>query len=132
MIYKDAPIRLLDDALSAVDTKTERQIVVNLRESAPPGNAGSRSTIIISHRLSAVEHADEILVLKEGRIAERGSHGLLTALGGIYAGQWLMQSGAPEPATSTGGEPAPFPAGGPDRPGSEWQPPATGMTEDAA
>ena len=90
MIYKEAPIQILDDSLSAVDTATEKQIVANLRR------LHSRTTIIISHRLSAVQHADEIIVLKEGRIAERGIHRTLMELGGIYAAQWQMQSGEAE------------------------------------
>jgi ATP-binding cassette subfamily B protein len=90
MIYKDAPIQILDDSLSAVDTTTEKRIIRNLRE------CEARTTIIISHRLSAVQHADEILVLKDGRVVERGSHRDLVALGGTYAEQWLMQSGEAE------------------------------------
>jgi ATP-binding cassette subfamily B protein len=94
MVYKQAPIQIVDDALSAVDTGTERQILGNLRKLAD-----APSTIIISHRLSAVQHADEILVLKEGRIVERGDHDWLMALGGSYAGLWLSQSGlVPEDA----------------------------------
>lgn len=98
MIYKDAPLRILDDSLSAVDTTTERRIIRNLRE------LEARTTIIISHRLSAVQHADEIIVLKQGRIVERGSHHHLMALGGIYAGQWLMQSGEAEDAGCQSGQ----------------------------
>lgn len=105
MIYKEAPVQILDDSLSAVDTGTERQIVGNLRAMA------SRTTIIISHRLSAVQHADEIIVLKEGRIAERGTHRSLLALGGIYAGQWLMQSGEADAENSDIPTSAPYPDG---------------------
>ena len=90
MIYKEAPIQILDDSLSAVDTWTEKQIVANLRR------LQSRTTIIISHRLSAVQHADEIIVLKDGRIAERGTHRTLLEQGGMYAAQWQMQSGEAE------------------------------------
>jgi len=90
MIYKDAPLQILDDSLSAVDTTTELRILKNLRERE------ARTTIIISHRLSAVQQADEIIVLRDGRIAERGSHRTLMALGGMYADQWLLQSGEAE------------------------------------
>jgi ATP-binding cassette subfamily B protein len=93
MIYKDAPYQLLDDSLSAVDTTTERQILHNLRDLSSTAPGKVKSTIIISHRLSAVQHADEIIVLERGRIVERGSHQQLIAFGGIYAGQWYMQAG---------------------------------------
>ncbi|HEY6838436.1 MAG TPA: ABC transporter ATP-binding protein, partial [Geobacteraceae bacterium] len=89
MVYKDAPIRILDDSLSAVDTSTERQVLKNL------GDDGRKdaTTIVISHRLSAVQHADEILVLDDGRIVERGNHAGLVAANGHYAALWFMQSG---------------------------------------
>ena len=97
MIYKDAPFQIMDDSLSAVDTATERRILENLRELSKscPGHeeVHDKATIIISHRLSAVRHADEILVLEEGCIIERGSHALLISQNGIYAEQWFMQAG---------------------------------------
>lgn len=98
MIYKDAHFQIMDDSLSAVDTSTERRILHNLREL---GTARPKGTIIVSHRLSAVQHADEILVLDDGRIVERGSHSELIACGGVYAGQWQMQSGEVEADDST-------------------------------
>ena len=97
MIYKDAPIHILDDSLSAVDTKTERLILHNMRENKlradAQGTDFSKTTIIISHRLSAVMNADEILILEEGRISERGSHAELLKRGGLYSRLWNMQSG---------------------------------------
>ncbi|KAF0219073.1 MAG: ATP-binding cassette subfamily B [Geobacteraceae bacterium] len=99
MIYKDAYIQILDDSLSAVDTKTERMILKNMRENGRLkgcSRGGGKTTIIVSHRLSAVQHADEILVLEEGRVIERGNHAGLIMLGGSYARLWSMQSGLTE------------------------------------
>ncbi|NTW68843.1 MAG: ABC transporter ATP-binding protein [Chlorobiaceae bacterium] len=88
MIYKNAPFQIMDDSLSAVDTTTERLILENLKE------LSTASSIIISNRLSALQHADEIIVLESGRIVERGSsHAELLSLCGVYAGQWFMQAG---------------------------------------
>ena len=80
---------LLDDALSAVDTGTETRILEHLEElrRARPG----RSAIIASHRLSAVANADLIVVLRDGRITEQGSHSALLAADGWYASQWKYQ-----------------------------------------
>jgi ATP-binding cassette subfamily B protein len=119
MIYKDAPIRILDDSLSAVDTGTERIILGNLLEKVDPDRCScggvAAATIIVSHRLSAVRNADEILVLDEGRIVERGRHAVLIASGGPYARLWRMQSGITEeeaasmkPGLAEGGTPFPF------------------------
>jgi len=82
----DPPILVLDDALSAVDTRTEAEILEGLR-----GGAASRTTLVAASRLSTVREASLILFLDEGRIAERGTHAELVALGGQYAGLYSRQ-----------------------------------------
>jgi ATP-binding cassette subfamily B multidrug efflux pump len=98
VVYKDAPIRIFDDSLSAIDTNTERTILRNIGTGSGPKahlrSTGRKTSIIISHRLSSVQHADEIIVLDEGRIVERGNHAGLIAAGGPYAGIWEMQAGS--------------------------------------
>ena len=79
-LARDPLILVLDDALSAVDTHTEAQILTDLR-----AELQGRTSFIISHRVSAVMNADQILVLDGGRIVERGTHPQLIAAGGTYA-----------------------------------------------
>ncbi|MEZ4807912.1 MAG: ABC transporter ATP-binding protein [Flavobacteriales bacterium] len=79
-VVGDPRILLFDDALSAVDTATEEAILTALRTVMK-----ERTTVIVSHRISAVRHADRIIVLEHGRVVEEGRHDELLALGGIYA-----------------------------------------------
>ena len=82
----DPRILILDDALSAVDTQTEEEILTGLRRVM-----GQRTSIIVSHRISLVRFADLILVLEDGKVAEQGSHDTLMAAGGLYAGLYRKQ-----------------------------------------
>ncbi len=79
-LIKDAPVLLLDEATSALDTASEREVQKALRTLTR-----DRTTLVIAHRLSTVMHADEILVMKEGEIVERGTHQALRGRGGEYA-----------------------------------------------
>ncbi|MEY3732037.1 MAG: hypothetical protein RLZZ57_2793 [Pseudomonadota bacterium] len=88
-ILKDPRLLILDEATSALDTRTEQEIQAALRDVAR-----NRTTLVIAHRLSTVVEADEIIVLQEGAIAERGTHGALIAAGGLYADMWRRQSEA--------------------------------------
>ncbi len=90
-ILKSPPILLFDEATSALDSRTEREIQSNLLEISR-----RRTTLIIAHRLSTVIHADEIIVLEDGRIAERGRHEGLLAMNGRYAAMWRRQQEAIE------------------------------------
>jgi len=85
-VITDPKILILDDALSAVDTYTEEEILSRLA-----GVMRSRTTIIVSHRVSTVRNADQILVLDDGAIAERGTHDQLVARNGIYAELYRKQ-----------------------------------------
>ncbi|MHB0706944.1 ABCB family ABC transporter ATP-binding protein/permease [Roseomonas mucosa] len=88
-ILKDPRVLILDEATSALDTRTESEI-----QSALRGVAQGRTTLVIAHRLSTVVDADEIIVLQDGRIAERGSHARLLSEDGLYAAMWRRQSEA--------------------------------------
>jgi ABC-type transport system involved in Fe-S cluster assembly fused permease/ATPase subunit len=88
-ILKDPRILILDEATSALDTRTEQEI-----QSALRGVSRGRTTLVIAHRLSTVVEADEIIVLADGQIAERGTHAELVAAEGIYSGMWRRQAQA--------------------------------------
>jgi ATP-binding cassette subfamily B protein len=85
-VYADPKILVLDDALSAVDTYTEDEILGRLREVMR-----QRTSLIIAHRVSTVRNADQILVLDAGRIVERGTHDQLVARNGLYASLYRKQ-----------------------------------------
>jgi ATP-binding cassette subfamily B protein len=86
-ILKDPRILILDEATSALDTRTEQEI-----QSALRAVARHRTTLVIAHRLSTVVDADEIIVLADGQVAERGRHAALLARGGLYARMWALQA----------------------------------------
>jgi len=90
-ILKSPPILILDEATSALDTHTEQEI-----QAALDMVSRGRTTLVIAHRLSTVVNADEIIVLKDGAIAERGTHRALLAGGGLYAQMWSRQREANE------------------------------------
>ena len=85
-ILKNPPILILDEATSALDTGTEQEIQDSLKRLG-----ADRTVLTIAHRLSTVVHADEIIVLDKGEIAERGDHAALMAKGGAYAAMWRRQ-----------------------------------------
>ncbi|GLR30684.1 lipid A export ATP-binding/permease protein MsbA [Shewanella decolorationis] len=88
-MLRDAPVLILDEATSALDTESEKAIqqgLDNLRQ--------NRTSVVIAHRLSTIESADQILVVDQGRIVERGTHKSLLELGGMYAKLYQMQFGS--------------------------------------
>ena len=100
-LAKHSPILVLDDSTSALDMETEHEIQQTL-------NALRDTTkIIIAHRISAVRHADEIIYLADGKIAERGTHEELLAKKGLYYDTYMAQYGALAMSSASAGEPAP-------------------------
>jgi ATP-binding cassette subfamily B protein len=85
-LLKDPAILILDEATSALDTRSEQRI-----QDALAAVMQGRTTLVIAHRLSTIVSADQILVMEQGRIVERGTHADLLAAGGIYAGMWALQ-----------------------------------------
>jgi ATP-binding cassette subfamily B protein len=90
-VLKGPPILVLDEATSALDSHTEQEI-----QDALEKVSRNRTSLVIAHRLSTIVGADEIIVLDQGRIAERGTHGQLLAAGGLYASMWNRQREAQE------------------------------------
>ncbi|MCL4141308.1 UNVERIFIED_CONTAM: hypothetical protein GTU68_010133, partial [Idotea baltica] len=85
-ILKNPPILILDEATSALDSGTERDIQESLRRLSE-----NRTVVTIAHRLSTIIEADEILVMQDGRVVERGSHAVLLAKSGLYTEMWKRQ-----------------------------------------
>src|SRR5256885_3968764 len=88
---KAPPILVLDEATSALDSHTEKDI-----QDALERVSQNRTTLVIAHRLSTIVEADEIIVLDQGTIVERGAHHQLLAKGGLYASMWNRQREADE------------------------------------
>jgi subfamily B ATP-binding cassette protein MsbA len=86
-LLAEPDLLILDEATSALDSHSEGQILDNLR--ALPG---TRTVVMVAHRLSSITHADRIVVLKDGHIVEEGRHEDLLALGGMYSGLWQRQA----------------------------------------
>ena len=87
MLLKNPPILILDEATSALDSKNEQAIQEALRTLA-----ARRTTLVIAHRLSTIVDADQILVIDQGRNAERGTHEVLLEQNGLYAQMWAAQA----------------------------------------
>lgn len=86
-LLKNPPLTIFDEATSALDSATEAEILTTLKSLAE-----GRTTLVIAHRLSTVTHADSIIVLDKGRVAEQGSHRDLLRQGGLYAAMWERQA----------------------------------------
>ena len=95
-LLKDAPILILDEATSALDSESEQHIQEALQKLIK-----GRTTFVIAHRLSTIENADQILVMEQGRIVERGTHAELISANGAYSRLHQMQFSEPRIATNS-------------------------------
>ena len=86
MLLKDCSVNILDEATSSLDPRSEKRIIENLLE-----NKTSKTLIIISHRLSSIANADNILVIENGRLTQQGKHGSLMQENGLYKEMWEKQ-----------------------------------------
>ena len=91
VVLKDPRILILDEATSSLDSVTEAEVQDALEEASR-----GRTTIVVAHRLSTIANADQIVVLEDGAVAERGTHAQLIARDGLYAGLWRRQAEEPE------------------------------------
>ena len=98
-LLQDAPVLLLDDALSAVDAETEATILDALSR-----RHGKRTTLVIAHRLSTLAHADKVIVLEQGRIIQHGTHEELASQDGLYRRLWTIQNSIESELLETGGK----------------------------
>ncbi len=94
---KDAPILVLDEATSALDSESEREVQRALDGLMNLDGGRHRTTLVIAHRLSTIRHADQIVVISEGRVVEIGRHDVLLAREGEYARLWRSFEGVERP-----------------------------------
>jgi ATP-binding cassette subfamily B protein len=100
-LLRDAPILILDDALSAIDTHTESEILTALK-----AQSGRHTVLLIAHRLSTLMHADQIVVMEQGRIVQLGTHAQLVDHAGLYRRLWEIQTALEEDLRHEQDEPA--------------------------
>jgi subfamily B ATP-binding cassette protein MsbA len=101
-VIRDAPILILDEPTAALDTESEKLVMEGLERLMR-----GRTVITIAHRLGTIEACDKIIVLKEGVVAEEGTHAELLQRGGLYAALYRIQVEPPEPTLQSAPQPAP-------------------------